>query len=70
MVLMFNSTFNGVQGGLWGFRADFVIDVNRLQRNGSRRSGAILPPLITLYLVITTISVSHFGVPFGLLVWI
>ncbi len=42
--LVFDSLLNGCEGGLWWFRADFVIDVNRLQRNGSRETGAILLP--------------------------
>ena len=41
MICVFDSIFYGSQGGLWGSRGDFVIDVNRLQHNGSQRSGAI-----------------------------
>lgn len=44
MIFVSDSTFFGLEGGLWGFRADFVIDVNRLQHNGSQLSGAILSP--------------------------
>lgn len=44
MICVFDSIFYGSQGGLWGSRADFVIDVKRLQRRGSRQSDANLGP--------------------------
>ena len=41
---MLDSPFDGSEGGLFHLRADFVIDVDRLQRNGFGESETILTP--------------------------